>query len=206
MKPFGSAVGSSVRTTGLARAARGVIAARQRSSAAFSRSGGSAAKATGFVPATQRSCAAFSRSGGSAAKATGFTLIEVIVAFAVLALALTLLLGTLSGAARQVRWADEAGRAALHAQSLLDQTGVGEPLQPGQREGEFEDGRYRWSLQVEPWHDPGAQATGLVDPVAPRLMHLTLAVQWGDGGPRQQLQLQSLRLVAPDPRGALSLP
>ena len=162
--------------------------------------------ATGFVPATQRSCAAFSRSGGSAAKATGFTLTEVIVAFAILALALTLLLGTLSGAARQVRWAAEAGRAALHAQSLLDQTGVGEPLQPGQREGEFEDGRYRWSLQVEPWYDPGAQATGLVDPVAPRLMHLTLAVQWGEGGPRQRLQLQSLRLVAADPREALSLP
>jgi len=136
----------------------------------------------------------------------GFTLIEVIVAFAVLALALTLLLGTLSGAARQVRWADDAGRAALHAQSLLDQTGVGEPLQPGQREGEFEDGRYRWSLQVEPWRDQGAQAPALIDPVAPRLMRLTLAVQWGDGGPRQQLQLQSLRLVAADPREALSLP
>ena len=78
----------------------------------------------------------------------------MIVAFAVLALALTLLLGTLSGAARQVRWADDAGRAALHAQSLLDQLGVGEALQPGQRDGEFEDGRYRWSLEVAPWRDP----------------------------------------------------
>ena len=55
----------------------------------------------------------------------GYTLIEVIVAFAILALGLTLLLGTLSGAARQVRWADEAGRASLHAQSLLDTLGEG---------------------------------------------------------------------------------
>jgi general secretion pathway protein I len=143
---------------------------------------------------------------GMARAARGFTLIEVIVAFAVLALALTLLLGTLSGAVKQVRWADDAGRAALHAQSLLDQTGVGEVLQPGQSEGDFEDGRYRWTLQVEPWRDQGTQDAALVDPDASRLMRLTLLVQWDDGGPRQQLQLQSLRLVAPDPRSALSLP
>ena len=138
--------------------------------------------------------------------ARGFTLIEVIVAFAVLALALTLLLGTLSGAARQVRWADDAGRAALHAQSLLDEAGVGEALQPGQRDGEFEEGRYRWSLQVERWRDPGAQDVVLVDPGAPQLMQLTLLVQWGEGGPRQQLRLQSLRLVTPDARQAVALP
>ena len=103
---------------------------------------------------------------GMARAARGFTLIEVMVAFAVLALALTLLLGTLSGASRQVRWADDAGRAALHAQSLLDQTGVGEVLQPGQSDGDFEDGRYRWSLQVEPWRDQGAQNAALIDPGA----------------------------------------
>ena len=44
----------------------------------------------------------------------GYTLIEIIVAFAILALGLTLLLGTLSGATRQVRAAGDAGRAALH--------------------------------------------------------------------------------------------
>ena len=39
---------------------------------------------------------------------TGYTLIEIIVAFAILALGLTLLLGTLSGATRQVRQAGDA--------------------------------------------------------------------------------------------------
>lgn len=129
----------------------------------------------------------------------GYTLIEVIVAFAVLALALTLLLGILSGATRQVRWADEAGRAALHAQSLLDQAGVGEALQPGNKEGDFEDGRYRWSLLVEPYRDPSLrQGVQPIDPAAPQLLRLELQVQWGDGGPRQRLHLQSLRLVRPD--------
>ena len=43
----------------------------------------------------------------------GYTLLEVIVAFALLALALTLLLGTLSGGVRQVRAADQATRRAV---------------------------------------------------------------------------------------------
>lgn len=130
-------------------------------------------------------------------RAAGFSLIEVLVAFGVLALALTFLLGTLSGGTRQVRWADEAGRAALHAQSLLDQVGVGEPLQPGIEEGEFEDGRYRWRLRVEPWQDPARDPAQPQDPAAPQLLRLDLQVQWRDGGPRERLHVQSLRLAAP---------
>lgn len=132
----------------------------------------------------------------------GYTLIEVIVAFAVLALALTLLLGMLSGAARQVRWSADAGRAALHAQSLLDQTGIGESLQPGRSRGEFEDGRYRWTLDIAPFVDPSRPDPGTIQPGTPRLLRLVLSVEWGDAGPRQRLRLQSLRLSAPDPTQA----
>ena len=139
---------------------------------------------------------------GMRSRQGGYTLIEVIVAFAVLALALTLLLGTLSGAARQVRWSADAGRAALHAQSLLDQTGVGEYLEPGRSTGQFEGGRYRWTLDITPYADPSKPDSGIVEPGAARLLHLALSVEWGDAGPRQRLRLQSLRLSAPDPTQA----
>jgi general secretion pathway protein I len=136
--------------------------------------------------------------GPAAARQRGFTLLEVIIAFAVLALALTLLLGTLSGSAREVRASADAGRAALHAQSLLDQVGVGEALSPGNRDGEFEDGRYRWHLRIDPYVDPTARTRDTIEPGAARLMLLALDVEWGDGGPRQSLQLQTLRLSQPD--------
>ncbi len=128
----------------------------------------------------------------------GFTLIEVIIAFAVLALALTLLLGTLSGSVREVRDSADAGRAALHAQSLLDQVGVGEALQPGSRDGEFEEGRYRWTLRIDPYVDPTRRQRDTIEPGAARLMLLALHVEWGEGGPRQRLDLQSLRLAQPE--------
>ena len=131
---------------------------------------------------------------GARARQRGYTLIEVIVAFALLAAALTLLLGTLSGAARQVRGSADAGRAALHAQSLLDQVGVGEELKPEAREGEFEDGIYRWALQVRPWADPSQPPDAPRDPSSPRLLEVAMLVQWGDGGPRQRLALRTLRM------------
>lgn len=130
----------------------------------------------------------------------GFTLIEIIVAFAILALGLTLLLGTLSGATRQVRQAGDAGRAALHAQSLLAE--FGELPMPGVREGEREDGRYRWRLEVAPWVDPAPRMPPApVDPSAARLLHVQLQVEWGEGGPRQRVQASSLRLVVPQADG-----
>ena len=126
----------------------------------------------------------------------GYTLIEIIVAFAILALGLTLLLGTLSGATRQVRQAGDAGRAALHAQSLLDE--FGELPQPGTREGDLDEGRYRWRLDVAPWNDPAPRSgPRRSDPNAGRLLRLQVQVAWGEGGPSERLQVSSLRLVVP---------
>ena len=126
----------------------------------------------------------------------GYTLIEVIVAFALLALGLTLLLGTLSGATRQVRVAADGGRAALHAQSLLDELEMDAPLRPLQRDGDFEDGIYRWRLSVQPWREAAVEAP--IAPVpgqGPRLLEVELDVEWGDGRPGQRLSVRSLRLT-----------
>lgn len=127
----------------------------------------------------------------------GFTLLEIIVAFGILALGLTLLLGTLSGASRQLRDAGDAGNAALVAQSLL--ASHAELLkQPLRLDGRAENGRYRWQLEVTPWQDPSLR--GRKEPVdagAARLLHVQLDMDWGEGGPRQQLHVSSLRLALP---------
>lgn len=128
----------------------------------------------------------------------GYSLLEVIIAFALLALALSLLLGSLAGAARQVRQSEDYGRAALHAQSLLAEVGMGEPLMVGQQHGQWEQGRYRWQLQIEPFVEPGV-APASVSRLP--LLQLTLQVTWGDAAV-PQLQWRSLRLLPPDIGGA----
>ncbi|KOR45801.1 general secretion pathway protein GspI [Xanthomonas oryzae] len=130
----------------------------------------------------------------------GYTLIEVIVAFALLALALSLLLGSLSGAARQVRAADESTRATLHAQSLLAVQGIEKPLEPEQQQGTFENGHFRWSLDVRPYDEPRRTPQAPISPGAHRLLQLTLVVRWGEQ-PNQMLQWRTLRLVAANAQG-----
>ncbi|SMR82991.1 MULTISPECIES: prepilin-type N-terminal cleavage/methylation domain-containing protein [Stenotrophomonas] len=130
-------------------------------------------------------------------RARGFTLLEVIVAFALLGLALTLLLGSLSGGARQVRDAELRTRAVLHAQSLLAAAGVETPLQAGSQQGEWGQGRYHWQLQVQPWAEPRSGALPAAQsPGAPWLAELQLQVRWGDSE-REQLRWRSLRLLPP---------
>lgn len=145
----------------------------------------------------------------AARRQRGYTLIEVVVAFGLLAFGMTLLLGTLTNATRQVRAADEYGRAALHAQSLLAQIGVGQALAVGRRNGRLDEGRYRWEVVVSPWRDPQA-ARQPAQPqalVGPKLMHVEVSVAWGEGGSRERLRLESLRLVAPtDPNAGGGVP
>lgn len=128
----------------------------------------------------------------------GYTLIEVIVAFAVLGLALTLLLGTLANGTRQVRWSADAGRAALHARSLLDDVGLAVPVEAGRSSGTFEDGRYRWTLEIAPFVDLDAPPAAVgADTAGDALFELSLAVEWGEAGPREHLRVQTLRLRTP---------
>lgn len=129
----------------------------------------------------------------------GFTLLEVLVAFALLGLALTLLLGAISGAARQVRNSADASRASLYAQSLLADAGVGEPLEPGEREGSFEDGRYRWVLRVQEYADPAIDSGTPRQPGSAQLRELILDVQWGNEA-GQALQWRTLRLISGESR------
>jgi general secretion pathway protein I len=136
----------------------------------------------------------------------GFTLLEVLVAFVILAVALGLLLGMLSRGLGQVSRSGDETEATLHAQSLLDTVGTLEPITPGSRDGEFEQGRYRWHLQVAPAPDPappppppaGSPAPVPVPGLAtPILYRVALDVQWGAAGPRQRLHFDTLRLRAP---------
>ena len=136
--------------------------------------------------------------------ARGFTLLEVMLAFVLLATAMGLLIAMLSNGLRQVRQAQDETDAALYAQSLLDQIGVLEAIVPAQREGEFDHGRYRYQLQISEARDPipprvlpNAPATpATVTIAAPKLYRIALLVTWGAAQPAQRLQLVTLRARA----------
>jgi len=134
----------------------------------------------------------------------GFSLLEVLVAFTVAALALALVFQIYGRGAHALVAADGYARAVVVAQSILASAGVEDTLEPGETEGETADG-WRWRRQVEPYQDPELEALLTQAPAADgargtRAQRLTLvevrvAVDWHDGLRQRSLELVSLRPV-----------
>jgi len=85
----------------------------------------------------------------SSNEAGGFTLIEVLVAFAILALVLTALLQAFSAGLRGGNVAERRLMATMLARSVLDDVGAETPIVAGERSGEIDDG-YRWIIRISP--------------------------------------------------------
>lgn len=127
----------------------------------------------------------------------GFTLIEIVVAFAILALGLGIAMQIASGAMRNARQAAIRTDAALYAQSLLDTVGVGERLEEGSSSGEFGE-KFRWTLLAEPYE---IESESPIEPgMSPvQLYRLQLDVTWETGGKEQEASFVTLRALTPDP-------
>ncbi len=80
----------------------------------------------------------------------GFSLIEVVVSFIILALALGALMSGLAAGVRGTDRAAQASLALLYAESLLAETGASVPLAVGETTGE-RDGGYRWKRDIRPY-------------------------------------------------------
>ena len=138
----------------------------------------------------------------------GFSLLEVILAFTLLAVALGILMAILGGGLTQVRGAADASVATLHAQSLLDQVGALEAIEPGRQAGDFENGRYRWELDITETQDPAP--AGISDPNAapietvglqrasePLLYRVQLDLSWGEDDLERRIRFVTLRARTP---------
>ena len=140
----------------------------------------------------------------------GFTLLEVVVAFAILGLAFGAAFEVFSTGVRNVGASGEYVLALLNAESKMATLGVVEPLVEGSSEGEIDD-TYRWRLDVIPVEieavssprpeaeTAAAEAPPAEDPGRPRLARLALEVSWGAGAGRS-VRLESFRLIEDPPR------
>lgn len=120
----------------------------------------------------------------------GFTLIEILVAFMILALSLTVIFRIFSGGLRNVALSEDYARAVLVAESQLSAIGVSEPLESGVTSGKW-DARFHWERVVErylPWEEDKVLATPLL------AYRVTVNVDWEYAGRDRQITLRSVRL------------
>lgn len=79
----------------------------------------------------------------------GFTLIEVVVAFVLLALVMSTAFEIFSAGLARAGLLEERSRALVIAQSRMAAAGVEETLKEGEASGESEDRKYQWAVSVK---------------------------------------------------------
>lgn len=121
----------------------------------------------------------------------GFTLLEVLVAFAILTVALGGLLLAFSDGLRMAQRSVAVSNATLQAQSLMEEVGKTIPVRPGRVTGTLDDGS-RWQVTVAPFDTGESGAAAVVRSLF--AFRVDVTIEW-DGG--RSLTLSSLRL-APD--------
>lgn len=136
----------------------------------------------------------------------GFSLLEILVAFAIMAVALTIVLRIFGSGVNAAVVSEEYTLAVQIAESLMARTGVEIPLQTGDISG-TEGDKYDWLVSVSPVAAPSPPPTsrfasqqdaGQGQTPAFQLMAVTVVVSWGEeeGGKRRSLELNSLKLLS----------
>ena len=151
------------------------------------------------MPPPRRAPGAARRGRGTAVPraARGFSLLEVLVAFVILALVATALFRLFGGALGNAGVAEDASRAVLVAQSRLDAART----ELRSESGTEDDGRVTWATRVEPWEAPDTpQATGTATQMlATQLYRVSVEVRYpGAGGRERTLALSTLRVARRD--------
>jgi len=121
----------------------------------------------------------------------GFTLIEMLVALAILSVSLAVILEVISSTMDRVRQQREDSVAASLVQSLLARVGGDIPLQEGERDGVYSNG-YRWHLRVTPFGSADDRKSW---PVPAYIVQAS--VTWRDGAREHDDTLTTLRTGSP---------
>jgi prepilin-type N-terminal cleavage/methylation domain-containing protein len=111
----------------------------------------------------------------------GFTLLEVLIAFIILAVASAAIYRGLSSGMVGLGAADARTAAVLHARSKLDEVGVTIPMVPGEVSGAFEDGT-AWSVTIAPFL-AGAETEEAAQELPMMAYHVSVTVEAKDGVP-----------------------
>jgi general secretion pathway protein I len=120
----------------------------------------------------------------------GFSLLEVLVAFAILSVSLGVLLQVFATGLRNATLSEEYTLATLHAESLLARIGTEIPLSEGMQEGQLDE-IYAWRSTVVPYFDEG------IDPEATDILtyQVRIEVFWRGTSQARSVMLETLRLA-----------
>jgi general secretion pathway protein I len=122
---------------------------------------------------------------------SGYSLVEVLVAFLILAMALAVLFRLFSAGLRNATVSEEYARAALVAETQLA-LAAGDQLTESYTEG-VEADKYRWTRSIEPYRPYANYSSRFPDIAA---LEINVSVEWPAGGTNRRIDLSTIRIPA----------
>jgi general secretion pathway protein I len=122
-------------------------------------------------------------------KQHGFSLLEILIAFSILALSLGILLKIFSGGVNTASVAEEYTAAVQIAESLMATARAEAPLQPKETAG-LENEKYHWQVSVSPFQFTAENLDVTAIPAV--LFKIKVTVDWDDS---RQVELLTLHLA-----------
>ena len=131
---------------------------------------------------------------------SGFTLLEVLVAFVLMTVAVVVIAQSFSGGLRNLARTDSYGTAALIADSQLAQVGIVYPVETVEIDQTevMEDSEiglennYHWMISIAAY-GLALEEDAVVTPGQQQLFQVSVKVDWKEGGDLKTLQISSLR-------------
>ncbi len=121
----------------------------------------------------------------------GFTLIEVVVALAILSIGLTVLMELFSGGLRLGRTSGEYSKAVNFGRMKMEEIMTQQSVEEGTDEGKFDD-TYSWQVEMKKVDIiPAEKVTAFDPPVL--LYRVTVDVLWKSGSQERTTHLESFR-------------
>src|SRR4030042_3222278 len=123
----------------------------------------------------------------------GFSLIEVVVALAILGVGLIVIIELFPGGLRLGRASEEYTKAMNYPRFKMEEIAVQQTLQEGSQEGEFDD-TYRWRVEVKSVDLlPTEKTAGLKPPV--EFFQVQVNILWKSGSKEKSSRLDSYRTI-----------
>ncbi len=117
----------------------------------------------------------------------GFSLLEILVAFTIMAVSLTIVLKIFSAGVNTAIVSEDYMVATQIAESLMAKTGIEEPLIASEISG-TEDDKYQWTVKIE------NSSQFVEDESNTELMDVQVLVQWGnEQGNGRMIELNTIK-------------
>jgi general secretion pathway protein I len=124
---------------------------------------------------------------------TGFTLIEVVVAIAILAIGLTVIIELFSGGLRLGRTSVEYTKAVNYARMKMEEIAVKQTMEEGNEEGEF-DHTFRWQVETKRVGIlPVEDKTDFKPPA--ELYQVKINILWKSGSKERSTRIESYKTI-----------